>query len=73
METGNHLDLLEAAHPLSGRVWAQMNPLAEITKAEASIRYERTDDFAVDIVKFGIFFGLFEPIIRMTAFISVIC
>jgi hypothetical protein len=28
METRNDLDLLEAANPLSRRIWAQMNPLA---------------------------------------------
>jgi hypothetical protein len=50
METGNHLDLLEAANPLSRGVWAQMNPLAEITEAQACIGYECTDDFAVDVV-----------------------
>ena len=72
MKTRNHLDLLEAANPLSRRVWAQMNPLAEITETEACISYECADDFAVDVVKFGIFLSPLRSIIYATAFITVL-
>ena len=71
VKTRNHLDLLQATNPLRRRVWAQMNPLAEITETQARIRYEGADDFAVNVVKFGIFLGPLKSMIHATAFIPV--
>jgi len=48
---------LQPPNPFGGSIWAEVNALAQISKAETTVGTECTQDFSVDVVYRSVFLG----------------